>query len=311
MASFTGFNIANTAGAGAVWRIYEGYTTPWLTFFLIPITVTANNDSKTYDGALYSGGNGVTYSTYSIANPNPNPALSGTLAYTGSSQAAVNVGAYNISPSDLYSIQQGYDISFADGPLLILPITITNLIHTETPFPGQDSNPVPGDLVLNVIDGGVLLPPISEKPPQPLKVAQSNLDAGKESIRIPNIQYEFNKAVILEKSKIAIDKTVLALMLSNPDIIVEIQSHTDSRGSDSYNQDLSQRRAESVVEYLKSKGISGNRLVPKGYGESKPIATNAHADNSDNPEGRAKNRRTDFKIIGKLDVEVINDATVE
>ena len=100
-------------------------------------------------------------------------------------------------------------------------------------------------------------------------------------------------------------------MLANPDIIVEIQSHTDSRGSDSYNQDLSQRRAESVVEYLKSKGINANRLVAKGYGESKPIAANTHADNSDNPEGRAKNRRTDFKIIGKLNVEVINDGVVE
>jgi len=133
----------------------------------------------------------------------------------------------------------------------------------------------------------------------------------KEPIHIPNIQYEFDKAVILEESKIAIDTTVLALMIANPELIVEIQSHTDSKGNDQYNQKLSQKRAESVVNYLTNKGISPKRLVPKGYGESKPVAPNDKEDGSDNPEGRAKNRRTDFKIIGKLDIEVINDAEVD
>jgi outer membrane protein OmpA-like peptidoglycan-associated protein len=133
----------------------------------------------------------------------------------------------------------------------------------------------------------------------------------KEPIHIPNIQYEFDKAVILEQSKIAIDTTVLALMIANPELIVEIQSHTDSKGGDVYNMKLSQKRAESVVNYLASKGISPKRLVAKGYGESKPVAPNENADGSDNPEGRAKNRRTDFKIIGKLDVDVINDADVD
>lgn len=133
----------------------------------------------------------------------------------------------------------------------------------------------------------------------------------KEPIHIPNIQYEFDKAVILEGSKIAIDTTVLALMIANPELIVEIQSHTDSKGNDNYNIKLSQKRAESVVQYLTQKGINPKRLVAKGYGESKPIAPNDKPDGSDNPEGRAKNRRTDFKIIGKLDVEIINDAEVD
>ncbi len=130
----------------------------------------------------------------------------------------------------------------------------------------------------------------------------------KEPIRIPNIQYEFDKANILEGSKIAIDTTVFSLMQANPEVIVEIQSHTDSRGSEQYNTKLSQSRAESVVAYLISKGIKKERLKAKGYGESKPIAPNEKSDGSDNPEGRAQNRRTDFKIIGVLDVEVINDA---
>ncbi len=128
----------------------------------------------------------------------------------------------------------------------------------------------------------------------------------KDPIRIPNIQYEFDKSVILESSKIAIDTTVFILMEANPEIIVEIQSHTDSKGSESYNIKLSQSRAESVVNYLVSKGIGSSRLKAKGYGESKPLAPNDKPDGSDNPDGRALNRRTDFKIIGKLDVEVIN-----
>lgn len=131
----------------------------------------------------------------------------------------------------------------------------------------------------------------------------------KDPIRIPNIQYEFDKSNILEGSKIAIDTTVFALMEANPELIVEIQSHTDSKGSDKYNEKLSQQRAESVVNYLISKGITADRLKAKGYGESKPIALNENSDGSDNPEGRAQNRRTDFKIIGVLDVEVINAAT--
>jgi len=130
----------------------------------------------------------------------------------------------------------------------------------------------------------------------------------KESIHIPNIQYEFNKSDILEASKPAIDTTVLKLMQNNPELIVEIESHTDSKGSDQFNMKLSQRRAESVVNYLVSKGIDVKRLKAQGYGESKPIAPNENADGSDNPEGRARNRRTDFRIIGVIDAEIINDA---
>lgn len=133
----------------------------------------------------------------------------------------------------------------------------------------------------------------------------------KEPIRIPNIQYEFDKSNILESSKIAIDTTVLLLMEANPELIVEIQSHTDSKGSDKYNEKLSQQRAESVVAHLISKGIKAERLKAKGYGESKPVAPNENADGSDNPEGRAQNRRTDFKIIGVIDTEIINAADVD
>lgn len=133
----------------------------------------------------------------------------------------------------------------------------------------------------------------------------------KDPIRIPNIQYEFDKSNILESSKIAIDTSIYVLLEANPEIIVEIQSHTDSKGSDSYNEKLSQKRAESVVNYLISKGIKPEQLKAKGYGESVPVAPNENADGSDNPEGRSQNRRTDFKIIGTIDTEILNNSTLE
>jgi outer membrane protein OmpA-like peptidoglycan-associated protein len=99
-------------------------------------------------------------------------------------------------------------------------------------------------------------------------------------------------------------------MQENPELIVEIQSHTDSKGSESYNIKLSQRRSESVVKYLVSKGIDPRRLRAKGYGESLPLVPNDYPDGTDNPSGRAKNRRTDFKIIGVIDAELINESEI-
>ena len=105
----------------------------------------------------------------------------------------------------------------------------------------------------------------------------------------------------------SIDTTLLVLLEDNPDIIVLIASHTDSKGNDAYNVRLSQKRAESVVQYLIKKGIKIERLQAKGYGETIPIAENTNEDGSDNPDGRQRNRRTEFKILGKLDQELFYD----
>ncbi|HBS88246.1 MAG: hypothetical protein A2W91_04430 [Bacteroidetes bacterium GWF2_38_335] len=119
-----------------------------------------------------------------------------------------------------------------------------------------------------------------------------------EPIVINNIYYDFDKATLTESAKKTIDTTLLTLLTENPSLIVEISSHTDGKGDDSYNLKLSQGRAESVVKYLVEKGVPVERLLPKGYGESKPIAANEKPDGSDNPEGRQLNRRTEFKVIG-------------
>ena len=118
---------------------------------------------------------------------------------------------------------------------------------------------------------------------------------------LENIYFGYDSANIRTASARELDKLV-TLLNDNTDLKIEMGSHTDSIASDAYNIQLSQRRAESTVNYLIQKGIDPNRLVAKGYGESKPIARNTNSDGSDNPEGRQRNRRTEFKIleIGQL-----------
>ena len=86
---------------------------------------------------------------------------------------------------------------------------------------------------------------------------------------------------------------LLKLMSENATMKIELSSHTDNMGSEEYNLKLSQERAQSVIDYLISKGIDKARLVAKGYGESQPIAGN------DTEESRQMNRRTEFKILSK------------
>lgn len=113
---------------------------------------------------------------------------------------------------------------------------------------------------------------------------------------LENIYYNFNRAEIREDAAKELDKLV-QLLLDNPEIKIELGSHTDSVDTEAFNLNLSQRRAESAVRYIVQHGIAPDRIVAKGYGESRPIARNTNPDGTDNPDGRQKNRRTEFKIL--------------
>ena len=113
---------------------------------------------------------------------------------------------------------------------------------------------------------------------------------------LDNIYYNFNRAEIREDAAKELDKLV-QLLIDNPEIKIELGSHTDSVDTDAFNLDLSRRRAESAVRYIVQNGIAPDRIVAKGYGESNPIARNTNPDGTDNPDGRQKNRRTEFKIL--------------
>ena len=114
-----------------------------------------------------------------------------------------------------------------------------------------------------------------------------------------NVYYESARTSVKEESVEELMK-LLKLLEENPSLIVEIGAHTDSRGSDDYNKDLSQRRAENVVKYLVSQGIDQKRLLAKGYGESQLI--NDCDDTKECKETEHQiNRRTEFRVVGGLD----------
>ena len=118
-------------------------------------------------------------------------------------------------------------------------------------------------------------------------------------VLIKNIFYDFNKATLRPESKQALDKLVKTLN-DNPNVTIELSAHTDSRGSDAYNEQLSQRRAESVVTYLIANGIAADRLTPKGYGESKPKFTDdviSALPEDEQEQYHQMNRRTEFKVL--------------
>lgn len=122
-------------------------------------------------------------------------------------------------------------------------------------------------------------------------------EAPKEEVFIlRGIQFDFNKSDIRPEWRVVLDEGVLALK-NRPNAKVIIEGHCDGIGSAAYNQKLSERRAESVYDYFVAKGISSSRLKAVGYGKDKPKASNTKPDGSDNPEGRAINRRVELKVM--------------
>jgi OOP family OmpA-OmpF porin len=114
-------------------------------------------------------------------------------------------------------------------------------------------------------------------------------------IVIQNVLYDYDKATLRPASKIVLNGLV-TIMNDNPKIKVELAAHTDSKGSDAYNNKLSQARAKSCVDYIISKGIAKDRIYARGYGERRPIAPNKLPNGKDNPAGRQLNRRTEFTV---------------
>jgi len=107
---------------------------------------------------------------------------------------------------------------------------------------------------------------------------------------LDNVHFESGKSTLIKSSFKELEELAEFMKLKN-DIIVEIAGHTDNIGDDESNLILSETRAETVKNYLVSKGISSNRIVSKGYGENQPIDTNS------TPEGRQNNRRTEVRIL--------------
>ena len=111
-----------------------------------------------------------------------------------------------------------------------------------------------------------------------------------DEISLPSVQFETNSATLQTGAQSSLDDAVVTLN-RYPELVVEVAGHTDSDGAEAYNQELSQNRAQTVLEYLVEAGIDASRLSAQGYGESEPIATNATA------IGKAQNRRVVLRLL--------------
>jgi len=144
---------------------------------------------------------------------------------------------------------------------------------------------IAGDDELDAFTAGPLC--MNKEKPKPVEVGKA--------IVLKNVLYDFGKSTLSKSSYPEFD-SLANLMNEYPGMKIEISAHTDDIGKESDNLKLSERRAESCVAYLASKGISRERIVAKGYGETMPVAPNK-VEGKDNPEGRKLNRRTELKVL--------------
>ena len=172
---------------------------------------------------------------------------------------------------------------------------------------GKGKN-APIGAVLGGIIGGVAGNVIGNKMDKQAKEIKETLpgaevervgDGIKVTLNENMVKFAFDSSDLNATTKTNLDK-LSTILVNNPDTNINIYGHTDSKGTDVYNQGLSERRATAVKNYLISKGIASSRMIAKGMGKAEPIATN------ETEAGRAENRRVEFAITANE--EMIKDA---
>ena len=133
--------------------------------------------------------------------------------------------------------------------------------------------------------------PPTVTPPPPPKPAPKPAPVAEKVTLAADVLFDFDKSVLKPEGKNKLDDLANKIRGINLEVVIAI-GHTDSIGSDAYNQKLSVRRAESVKAYLVSKGVEPNRIYTEGKGEKQPVASNKTKD------GRQKNRRVEIEVIG-------------
>ena len=150
----------------------------------------------------------------------------------------------------------------------------------------RDNNWTPASAMANC-DGW-----IAPKPPAPAPPPAAPPAVPKKKITLQaDTLYDFDKSTLKPEGKATLDKIAADLSKIKLEVIIAV-GNTDSVGTDAYNMALGQRRAQSVKDYLVSKGVDQSRIYTESKGKSNPVASNATA------EGRAKNRRTDIEVVG-------------
>jgi OOP family OmpA-OmpF porin len=133
-------------------------------------------------------------------------------------------------------------------------------------------------------------PPYEEEPPPPPPAPEPPPPVVKQKIVLRGVNFDFDKSTIRPDAAEILGEAA-RILREEPNVAVSVDGHTDARGTDEYNQRLSERRANAVVERLNRLGVGPSRLQPQGFGESRPVASN------DTEEGRAQNRRVELNVI--------------
>ncbi|HUI28402.1 MAG TPA: OmpA family protein [Candidatus Kryptonia bacterium] len=146
---------------------------------------------------------------------------------------------------------------------------------------------------LSLIYNALPAPPVAPPPPKPVAQAEpAPPPPMKKKIVLRGVNFDFDKSNIRADARPVLNEAI-ATLKQEGDISIVAEGHTDSRGTEEYNQALSLRRANAVRDYLVAGGVAASRITVEGYGESKPVASN----NTD--DGRAQNRRVELRIRGE------------
>ena len=168
----------------------------------------------------------------------------------------------------------------------------------------QDDVPVSGPGSSTIVLGTDTSDTVVQEPSLP-ELAPPELGPPEpdEYFVLNSILFDFDSDRLNESARSEADR-VLEVLHKHPEIRLELTGHTDDVGSEEYNLDLSQRRAQSIADYLISEGIEESRIQVKGAGEAKPIAINTYEDGSDSPDGRRLNRQVSIKLQNLQDENV-------
>ncbi len=220
-----------------------------------------------------------------------------------SSQGHKNMGGYDFFVAHLN------DTGWANPENLLYPLSTTDEDLLYFPW---DTGQVA--YMQRIADGGLgswdiymvdfTPPPTAEEPiaevtPVPMESEASKIQEPTRvfELEVSPILFGFDNSALSPQTLAELDKYI-KLMKDNPTVKLTIVGNTDALGPEEYNQSLSVRRAVSIMKILTKKGIDASRIEVIGMGETQPVAINANPDGSDNPEGRAFNRRAEFKITG-------------
>jgi OOP family OmpA-OmpF porin len=148
---------------------------------------------------------------------------------------------------------------------------------------------VAGGIIGSVFGHCAFDPPWEEEPPPPPPAPAPPPPPVKQRIVLRGVNFDFDKSTIRADAAAILDEAA-RILREQPDVRVSVDGHTDAMGTDAYNDRLSERRAQAVVDRLVRLGVEPSRLEPQGYGESRPVATN------ETEEGRAQNRRVELNV---------------